>query len=238
MIKFFRHIRQNLIMENKTSKYFKYAFGEIVLVVIGILIALQINTWNEGRKARANEIKLIKGLMADAKADSIFYTSRVELFGRQIETYQNIADLCTRSEFTAEDSIPLEIFDRPFISAANYSDVIHNNTDIMEVISGDSIKHALRDYYKSYTFISSAIELSNQNSKKYGDIFNTHYEKVTGYNAPVTLIRYKGFCEMENVEGILVLLMNRNGVAQNQATRFLRNNAVLQSKLSAYLEEL
>ncbi|MGB6037694.1 MAG: DUF6090 family protein [Cryomorphaceae bacterium] len=49
MIKFFRHIRQNLIMENKTFKYFKYAIGEIVLVVIGILIALQINTWNSAR---------------------------------------------------------------------------------------------------------------------------------------------------------------------------------------------
>lgn len=47
MIKFFRTIRQNLIMENKTGKYLKYAIGEIVLVVIGILIALSINTWNE-----------------------------------------------------------------------------------------------------------------------------------------------------------------------------------------------
>ena len=37
-------------MENKTGKYFKYAIGEIVLVVIGILIALQINNWNENRK--------------------------------------------------------------------------------------------------------------------------------------------------------------------------------------------
>lgn len=46
MIKFFRKIRQNLIQQNKTSKYFKYAIGEIVLVVIGILIALQINNWN------------------------------------------------------------------------------------------------------------------------------------------------------------------------------------------------
>ncbi len=49
MIKFFRKIRQNLLMENKTSKYFKYAIGEIILVVIGILIALQINNWNENR---------------------------------------------------------------------------------------------------------------------------------------------------------------------------------------------
>jgi hypothetical protein len=58
MIKIFRHIRQNLIMENKTSKYFKYAIGEILLVVIGILIALSINNWNQNRINKQNE-KLI-----------------------------------------------------------------------------------------------------------------------------------------------------------------------------------
>ena len=59
MIKFFRKIRQNLIMENKTSKYLKYAIGEIVLVVFGILIALQINNWNEQRKLKAVELNLL-----------------------------------------------------------------------------------------------------------------------------------------------------------------------------------
>ena len=77
MIKFFRQIRQNLIMENKTSKYFKYAIGEIVLVVIGILIALQINNWNEARKAKAKEVEILKdfqkGLQFDIfQIDSIY----------------------------------------------------------------------------------------------------------------------------------------------------------------------
>ena len=49
MLKFFRRIRQNLLIQNKTSKYFKYAIGEIILVVIGILIALSINNWNQDR---------------------------------------------------------------------------------------------------------------------------------------------------------------------------------------------
>ncbi|QJP34652.1 hypothetical protein F0365_09730 [Nonlabens sp. Ci31] len=49
MIKFFRNIRKNLLNESKMTKYFKYAIGEIVLVVIGILIALQINNWNQNR---------------------------------------------------------------------------------------------------------------------------------------------------------------------------------------------
>jgi hypothetical protein len=60
MIKLFRNIRQTLIMENKTSKYLKYAIGEIVLVVLGILIALQVNNWNEQRKTRLEEIKILK----------------------------------------------------------------------------------------------------------------------------------------------------------------------------------
>ncbi|MBC2846743.1 DUF6090 family protein [Winogradskyella flava] len=50
MIKFFRKIRQDLLSKGKTGKYLKYAIGEIVLVVIGILIALGINNWNENRK--------------------------------------------------------------------------------------------------------------------------------------------------------------------------------------------
>jgi hypothetical protein len=65
MINFFRKIRQNLLAEGKTSKYLKYALGEIVLVVIGILIALQINNWNENRKAADEEIKILNALEAD-----------------------------------------------------------------------------------------------------------------------------------------------------------------------------
>jgi len=49
-------------MENKTSKYIKYAIGEIVLVMIGILLALQVNNWNENRKMQIQEIKLLSAL--------------------------------------------------------------------------------------------------------------------------------------------------------------------------------
>jgi hypothetical protein len=60
MIKFFRNIRQKLLVEGKTTNYLKYAIGEIVLVVIGILIALQINNWNEQRKETSFERKVLK----------------------------------------------------------------------------------------------------------------------------------------------------------------------------------
>ena len=62
MIKFFRKIRQNLLSEGKTGKYLKYAFGEIILVVIGILIALQINNWNQNSKERNVEQEYLVSL--------------------------------------------------------------------------------------------------------------------------------------------------------------------------------
>jgi len=65
MIKFFRKIRQKLLSENKFSKYLIYAFGEIILVVIGILIALSINNWNENRKLNEQRKELIDNLITD-----------------------------------------------------------------------------------------------------------------------------------------------------------------------------
>ena len=65
MIKFFRKIRQNLLSEGKIAKYFKYAIGEIILVVVGILIALQVNNWNEGRKDSIKEQQILIQLKED-----------------------------------------------------------------------------------------------------------------------------------------------------------------------------
>jgi len=67
MIKFFRKIRCDLIEKNKTRKYLKYAIGEIVLVVIGILIALQINNWNENQKHSREENTMLKNLHENLK---------------------------------------------------------------------------------------------------------------------------------------------------------------------------
>lgn len=81
MIKFFRHIRKSLLMENKTGKYFKYAIGEIILVVIGILIALQINNWNEIKKLESKESAILHSLLDDlhlAKEQSENYIKNEE----------------------------------------------------------------------------------------------------------------------------------------------------------------
>ncbi|WP_145758328.1 DUF6090 family protein [Sediminicola sp. YIK13] len=76
-------------MENgKTSRYFKYAIGEIALVVLGILIALQINNWNESRKQSTAEKEFITSLKNDLKQDKIFIESVIELNEPRIESYK------------------------------------------------------------------------------------------------------------------------------------------------------
>ena len=69
MIKFFRKIRQDFLSEGKTGRYFKYAIGEIVLVVIGILIALQINNWNEANKIATAEQQILKDIKNELLAN-------------------------------------------------------------------------------------------------------------------------------------------------------------------------
>lgn len=96
MIKFFRRIRQQLIVHNNFSKYLLYAIGEIVLVVIGILIALQINNWNEELKNQRNEYSFYRDILSDLEKDSIklnglnnYYKNRIEHAGWLLKKVRN-----------------------------------------------------------------------------------------------------------------------------------------------------
>ncbi|MFH4966570.1 DUF6090 family protein [Gaetbulibacter sp. M240] len=80
MLKFFRKIRQRLLTENKFSKYLIYSLGEIVLVVIGISIALQINNWNENRKRENLKKQLFIELRARIMQDTVDFNTYIKRF--------------------------------------------------------------------------------------------------------------------------------------------------------------
>lgn len=82
MIKLFRNTRKILLNEGKTSKYFKYAIGEIILVVIGILIALSINNWNENRKQN----EMLRSIYQIIKEDIRIDISEIDSFINNYET--------------------------------------------------------------------------------------------------------------------------------------------------------
>src|SRR5210317_191848 len=85
MIKFFRKIRQKLLTENKISKYLLYAFGEIILVVIGILIALQINNWNENRKDKSKIVNYLSEISNDLDQDMVFFKENLQKYDSMIK---------------------------------------------------------------------------------------------------------------------------------------------------------
>ncbi|MBQ0787882.1 MAG: hypothetical protein KBT69_10295, partial [Oceanihabitans sp.] len=78
MIKFFRKIRQKMLTENKFSKYLIYAVGEIILVVMGILIALQINNWNETRQIKKVEKETLYVLLEDLNSAKSYSEQYIE----------------------------------------------------------------------------------------------------------------------------------------------------------------
>ena len=100
MIKFYRKIRQNLLMGNlpteqagKTGKYLKYAIGEIVLVVVGILIALSLNTWNANRLNKIEEIQLLKQLKIELIKNQEQLIAKEKLRTRSIKSSLRILEL-------------------------------------------------------------------------------------------------------------------------------------------------
>ena len=105
MIKFFRRIRQRLLSENKFSKYLIYAFGEIVLVVIGILIALQINNWNEQRKDSIKEQAMLKRLEKEFKSNRKQLLDKIELRNNIIKSSRQLLEYFDTPENVKRDSI-------------------------------------------------------------------------------------------------------------------------------------
>jgi hypothetical protein len=148
MIKFFRHIRKQLLSENKTGKYFKYAVGEIVLVVIGILIALSINNWNENRLEARKEIEILIELNENLTQDINKNKFDIE---RQRQDIIEIKKLISY----IEAKVPYNDTLNNYIRNVGHLEGFHINTSAyetlkslgLELISSKSLKNEIRNYY-------------------------------------------------------------------------------------------
>lgn len=88
MISFLRKIRRKLLSQNRITQYLAYATGEIILVVIGILIALQINLWNEGQKLAKSRTLFTESLILELEKDSLFLNQTMSILDGRIEVLQ------------------------------------------------------------------------------------------------------------------------------------------------------
>jgi len=142
MIKFFRKIRQNLLSEGKTGKYLKYAIGEIILVVIGILIALQINNWNENKNNNARIKTLFNQVLQDLEQDiktidgTLFYLNKKD----------SIAELILDSNYKINEVTGFQ--NRELTGFFNMSDNISQSTN-----GYNSLMNAINIIPKKYNSI-------------------------------------------------------------------------------------
>lgn len=96
MIKFFRKIREKMLAENKFSRYLLYAIGEIVLVVIGILMALQVNTWNQNRLNSKIEKQLLQAIQLKMKYNRFQYETGYIRYNEVIKASTQLIQISTK----------------------------------------------------------------------------------------------------------------------------------------------
>lgn len=176
MIKVFRKIRQKILTQNKMSQYFFYAIGEIILVVIGILIALYINNANEKRINKEKIITILKEIQVDLVTD---IAESISLFDRFKEA-DSIQDIILNNKYTYEDykSGKFELlelyYDSHEVQTNGYDNLMRNIDNIPE-----AYKTLLKDLKHLYVVDKSYLDASNKRIQKtvYENIDNYYHQK-------------------------------------------------------------
>jgi len=158
MIKFFRHIRRSLINQNQMVKYLKYAIGEILLFVIGILLALQINNWNETKQRKVLEVKHLKELKSDIYETLKDAKKDIDLYNNDIRSILFLQDFFF-NKIPYHDSLAYHFYR----SVEHYQ--LYAKTSALEsvksigldIISNDSLRLGITDFYQ--IDIQDAIDL-------------------------------------------------------------------------------
>ena len=155
MLKFFQRIRYDLLEKNKTGRYLKYAIGEIILVVIGILIALSINNWNEQRKVKINERELHSRILKDLQIDEERINEHIKYYkddqSMHYQIYQDSQGLLGNDSLIDFSTLrAAKIFNLTI--EANYSKYIKE-------ISKNNIRAKIDSYFKQEVNVSDAMKM-------------------------------------------------------------------------------
>jgi hypothetical protein len=148
MIKFFRKIRYDLMEKNKTVKYLKYAIGEIILVVIGILIALQINNWNEIRKIGKVEKEILNVLLEDLNSAKEFSKEYIRSEQNYLDIIETILHNDSLKTVLSNSDRTKEYFNKAFWDFEIKFPVINTYSDLknagkIAIVQNDSIRERL-----------------------------------------------------------------------------------------------
>jgi len=167
MIKFFRKIRYNLMEQNKTGKYLKYAIGEIILVVIGILIALSINNWNEQKKLKVQEVEALTEIISDITININKFNQTLNGVNRPGNVSNTLSSLKIIIDHLKSNEIYHDSLDTHFgIStfSVNYMNYKTSGYESLASVGLDLIKNTklrseIGDYYTSSIIIPKDVSI-------------------------------------------------------------------------------
>lgn len=155
MIRFLRHLRRQLLSENKFSRYLLYAFGEIVLVVLGILIALQINNWNNRRVLDKTELKSYQNIRQQLQEDKIELLDAKAFNNEHFKIYKYAYEISARKDYKLQDSLARCIMRlawySDFKSSGNIYETLVNSGDI-KLLKNYEIPSKLQKLEMAYNF--------------------------------------------------------------------------------------
>ncbi|KAA3622356.1 MAG: hypothetical protein DWP94_08385 [Flavobacterium sp.] len=137
MIKFFRSIRRNLLAEGKTAKYLKYAIGEIVLVVVGILIALAINNSNQRHVIEQKEQVYLKGLKEEFETSKTKLSVLIDINRRNLTEAKKLVGYASDKDKLPNEKQFSEILFNTFSPDISFNP---NNSLLDEIINSGSLK--------------------------------------------------------------------------------------------------
>ena len=162
MIKFFRKIRQRLLTENKFGKYLLYAIGEIILVVIGIMIALQVNNWNQTRKQLDNEVQLYSKLYNDLNSEYLNIDTEFQQFSAYSKFFSHVYNE-TKGEAEYNHQLQYNFF-LWFHRHKMY--IKEKYSEELTSITNDNINQRLKSFISKEMDANDAIDLWNEYQRK------------------------------------------------------------------------
>jgi hypothetical protein len=173
MIKFFRKIRQKMLSESKLGKYLLYAIGEIVLVVIGILIALQINNNSANQKKQQFEITILENIKEDISADKLDCELNLQYIKVVVTNEQRLLDFLLDESIQATDSIRFNDALGIDLLTLFHNASFHNlqNNDIGLITNNNLYKEITR-FYDFYVSALKELENNHDYANTYDDKFN------------------------------------------------------------------
>ena len=176
MINFFRKIRKQLADDNKPFKYLRYAIGEIILVVIGILIALSINNWNEDRKQENLKQRLYVELYESIKSDTVDYNDDIKDLKSVVLNVKLLKEkIKLDAPYTIGLDTSLAIIGLIRSNEANYTILTRISNVGIEIIDNVNLRNEFIHYYEdSKNFVRYAKKPNDLLDKLYPKYFISH----------------------------------------------------------------